>query len=427
MSRMSGGPAPGIRRTSDTGAGSRAVSGCGRPCGLGTAIALSVGETMTERATIALTTLLVLLGGGPLTACDGGEPEAEPEVATSPEQIEAAVRVHVEAAREMPLDGQLERMGRVEPRASVVIKAESAARVLAREVERGERVEADTLLYRLDGSRARIEYQRAKAQVAARERDQAQAERDRGRNEALRARDSIADATLDRSVHAHESSEAAADLARIGKRAAARSLRDSKIHAPFAGLVAEYHAEQGDYLAPGSPVVTLVDLTEVRLRVGLTAAELELVEPGQRLAVEFSELGGERLEAEVHSISPLVDPRTGTYAAELRLDNDDERLLEGMLGRVELPLAGAEPSTNAGVLTIPRGAVVRRQGRYAVWVLERASEGERPRVRARELTLGQAAGDRVIVRAGLEPGEEVVTTGIFALREGAAVEIEEAQ
>ena len=388
-------------------------------------IAPWTGETMIDRSTLALTTLLVLLGA-PLAACDGpAAPSEDKPPPASPERIEAALRVHVEPARETALAGDLERMGRVEPRASVVIKAESAARVLAREVERGQRVEADALLYRLDGSRARIEYQRAQAQVAARERDLAQAERERDRSETLRNRESIADATLERSVHAHEATEKATELARVGQRAAARSLRDSKIRAPFPGLVAEYHAELGDYLAPGSPVVTLVDLSQVRLRVGLTAAELELVEPGRRLSVEFSELGGERYEAEVHSISPLVDPRTGTYAAELWLDNEHGRLLEGMLGRVELPLTPESDAQQTGVLTIPRGAVLRRNGRYAVWIIDESAQ-DGTRVAARELTLGQAAGDRVVVRAGLEPGERVVTTGMFALREGAAVEIEAA-
>ena len=375
---------------------------------------------MTEHRALALA--LVLLAG-PLGACDSSDPvppspaELESE-AEAPARIEARVRVRVEAAREAALDGSFELTGMVEPQAQVVIKAETAGRVLTREIERGQRVEAGARLYTLDGSRARIELQRAKAQEHARETDLAQAERERARNTTLHAREGIADATLERSVHANESAAAASKLAQIGKQAAARGLRDAKLRAPFAGIVAEFHVELGDYLAPGSPVVTLVDLSRVRLRVGLTAAELELVEVGQELSVEFSELGGARFAGEVRSVSPLVDPRTGTYAAELWLDNPDERLRQGMLGRVELDTKGAASS-----LSIPRKAVIRRGGRYSVWVLDPAAQ-DPARVFARELSLGRAQGGRVAVLAGLAPGEQVITEGMFALREGAAVEVE---
>jgi RND family efflux transporter MFP subunit len=135
--------------------------------------------------------------------------------------------------------------------------------------------------------------------------------------------------------------------------------------------------------------------------------------------VSFSELGGLTLEAELRSVSPLVDPRTGTYAAELWLDNPDRQLRQGMLGRVELGRALANPNAQ---LTIPRAAVIRREGKFAVWVI--AEHGDPARVEARTLLLGRAAGERVIVREGLRAGEQVVVEGVFALREGAAVVIE---
>jgi multidrug efflux pump subunit AcrA (membrane-fusion protein) len=176
--------------------------------------------------------------------------------------------------------------------------------------------------------------------------------------------------------------------------------------------------------------------------VGLTADELELVEVGARVPVSFSDLGGRTLEAELRSVSPLVDSRTGTYAAELWLDNADGRLRQGMLGRVAFGRATqVEGSASvAPPLTIPRAAVLRRSppregagagraaddrdgGDYAVWVVD--SSGELPRVHARVVVLGRADQDRVAVLDGLAPAERVVIEGVFALREGAAVDVEE--
>jgi RND family efflux transporter MFP subunit len=358
---------------------------------------------------------------GLLLACDG-TPTVEAAAPTeAPEPIEARVRVRVEAARAEPLAELGELTGVVEPFASVVIKAETAARIEARHIERGAQVEPGALLYTLDGSRMRIEYQRAKASIGARHDDVEQAQRELDRAAQLLSREGISAAAHDRTQSAAKSAATAEQLAELSARAASRGLRDAKILAPFAGLVAEFHAELGDFVGPGSPVATLVDLSRVRLRVGLTASELELAQIGARVPVSFSELGGLTIEAELRSISPLVDPRTGTYAAELWLDNPEHELRQGMLGRVELGRAGGKPDAQ---LTIPRAAVIRRAGSFAVWVIAEHEHGAPARVEARTLVLGRAAGERVIVREGLRPGEQVVVEGVFALREGAAVVIE---
>jgi RND family efflux transporter MFP subunit len=354
-----------------------------------------------------------------LTACDA-TPTVEAAAPTEPpEPIEARVRVQVEAARVQPLADIGELTGVVEPFASVVVKAETAARIEARHIERGEQVEAGALLYTLDDSRARIEYRRAKASIDARHSDVEQAKRELDRAGQLLAREGISAAAHDRTQAAANSASAAEELASLSARAASRGLRDARIQAPFNALVAEFHADLGDFVGPGTPVATLVDLSRVRLRVGLTAGELELAQIGAIVPVSFSELGGHTIEAELRSISPLIDPRTGTYAAELWLDNPDRKLRQGMLGRVELSRAGLEADAQ---LTIPRAAVIRREGSFAVWVI--AEHGEPARVEARTLLLGRAAGERVIVREGLRAGEQVVVEGVFALREGAAVVIE---
>lgn len=354
------------------------------------------------------------------TGCDRSSPAATPEPASDrPAPIEAKIRVRVESASSLPLGDAGELSGIIEPHASVVVAAETAARVTARLIERGDQVKTDQLLFELDGSRAWIEYERAQASVGARQSDLAQAERERSRSATLHEREGISAAAHDRSIHASEAAASAEELARLSKRAAARGLRDAKIKAPFAGTIAELHVELGDFVRVGTPVATLVDLSRVRLRVGLTAAELGLVSVGDTLEVELADLGGLRVSAALHSISPLADPRTGTYAAELWLDNPEHKLRQGMIGRVELH---GDEAREGGRLTIPRAAVIRRESGYAVWVVEDV-DGQ-ARARARALTLGRSGAERVAVLDGLAPGDRVVTEGMFALREGAAVEIE---
>jgi RND family efflux transporter MFP subunit len=373
------------------------------------------GRASTPPFALALALLLI-------PACDREDPAIAASLeteASAPAPIEAKVRVRVEAVDATPLGDAGAITGVVEPWASVVVAAETSARVTARAIERGDQVEADALLFALDGSRAWIAFQQAEASVDARDKDLGQAERELGRTTTLHQREGISAAALDRSAHASEAAAAATELARLSKRAAARGLRDAKIRAPFAGEIAELHAEVGDFLGPGAPVATLVDRTRVRLRVGLSSAELDLVAVGDEFQVEFDDLGGRQLDAELRSVSPLADPRTGTYAAELWLDNPGLALRQGMIGRVEL---GQIPAAEA--LSIPRAAVVRRPSGYAVWVVRADPESTVARVQARAITLGRSGPDRVAVLDGLERGDQVVVDGMFALREGAAVVVE---
>ena len=368
-------------------------------------------------------TLLVLLSLTlALNACDSAEsakpiPSAEPDAAA----IEARVRVRAIEAERGRLDELGEATGVVEPFALARVAAETSGRVNVRRVDRGDAVEAGTLLVELDASRARIQVRQADATLSARQSDREQAELERKRSEQLRQRESVSIAAYDRTAHQASSAAAAEDLALLSKRAATDLLRDAKISAPFAGTIADFHVEIGEFVGPGSPVVTLVDLTRVRLHVGVTAAEASDLRVGDRLTVQFSELGGRTLSGELHSVSPLSDPRSGTYTAELWLDNPEGLLRQGMIGRVSLrPSDAVANASSFEPILIPRAAVLRREGEFAVWVV---IEGH---AQAREVALGRADDRRVEVLDGLAAGDWVVLEGGFALREGAPVDLEPA-
>lgn len=354
------------------------------------------------------------------TACDSAE-SAEPIPSTEPDAaaIEARVRVRAIEAERGQLDELGDATGIVEPFALARVAAETSGRVKLRNVDRGSAVEEGTLLVELDASRARIQVRQADATLSARQSDREQAERERLRSDQLRQRESLSAAAYDRTAHQATSAAAAEDIAVLGKRAAADLLRDAKITAPFAGTIADFHVELGEFVGPGTPVVTLVDLTRVRLQVGVTAAEATDLRVGDRLDIRFNELGGRTLSGELHSVSPLADPRSGTYTAELWLDNPEGLLRQGMIGRVGLRPTNARTDAPAfEPLLVPRAAVLRRQGEFNVWVV---AEGH---ARARKVALGRADDRRVEVLDGLEPGDWVVIDGGFALREGAAVDLE---
>jgi membrane fusion protein (multidrug efflux system) len=357
------------------------------------------------------------------TACDAAE-SAEPLPTTEPDvtAIQPRVRVRAVEAERGQLDDLGDATGIVEPFALARVAAETSGRVQARKVDRGSVVDEGTLLVELDASRARIQVRQADATLAARQSDREQAERERLRSDQLRQRESVSAAAYDRTAHQANSAAAAEDIALLGKRAASDALRDAKITAPFAGTIADFHVEIGEFVGPGTPVVTLVDLTRVRLHVGVTAAEAADLRVGDRLDVRFTELAGRTLDGEVHSVSPLADPRSGIYTAELWLDNPDGLLRQGMIGRVGLRPTNARTDAPAfEPLLVPRAAVLRREGEFSVWVVV---DGH---ARARKVALGRADDHEVEVLEGLAAGDWVVVDGGFALREGALVDVEPAK
>jgi RND family efflux transporter MFP subunit len=374
-----------------------------------------------------VTTLVFLSLTLTAAACDSAEsanpiPSAEPDAAA----IEPRVRVRAVEAERGRLDEVGDATGIVEPFALARVAAETSGRVKVRRVDRGSAVEEGTLMIELDASRAQIQVRQADATLSARQSDREQAERERLRSDQLRQRESVSAAAYDRSAHQATSAVAAESIAVLGKRAAADALRDAKITAPFAGTIADFHVELGEFVGPGTPVVTLVDLTRVRLNVGVTAAEATDLRVGDQLEVQFSELGGRTLSGELHSVSPLADPRSGTYTAELWLDNPEGLLRQGMIGRVGLRPTNAHADPLAfdtalfEPLLVPRAAVLRRAGEFNVWVVV---DGH---ARAREVALGRADDRRVEVLDGLADGDWVVIEGGFALRENAAVDLEAA-
>jgi multidrug efflux pump subunit AcrA (membrane-fusion protein) len=99
-----------------------------------------------------------------------------------------------------------------------------------------------------------------------------------------------------------------------------------------------------------------------------------------------------------------------------------------MVGRLSLAAASTEPSAeldvDGGIATVPREAVIRRDGAYAVWIVE--GDGAGATARLRPVVLGRADRAHVEIREGIALGERVVTGGQFALRDGVSVEIDSA-
>jgi len=294
------------------------------------------------------------------------------------------------------------------------VSAEVAARIVERHVEPGATVAAGAPLVTLDGTHLSIAVDEAQAMLQARKVDVAEARSELERGDELGRKGAISNGRLDDLRFAEKRANSARDLADAALRRAQRAHADAIVRAPFDGTVEQIDVQVGDYLAPGAPVATLADFSRVRIRAGVTAAEAARLEVGVRATVSLPALGGFEAETVIHSVGLMADPASGTYPVELWVDNPQQRLRGGMVAQVRLASQENEDRALA-----PRLAVLRRQGRLAVYVVEER-DGEL-RAFVREVRVGRQQGDSVELIEGPPAGARVVTEGLFALTDGAVV------
>jgi membrane fusion protein (multidrug efflux system) len=372
--------------------------------------------TLTHRSALRLALAAALLLLWP-TGCgdpsDARMPSGSEEDAPT---FETRLRVRTEPVRLGKLDAAGRVTGTVRAFHRATVTAETQGRVVARGVEPGAQIEADALLVELEASRFELELRRSEASLRAARTVFAHAKRELERGEKLVAQSAISTQRIDDLRHAVDRARDELSLAKVNLDTAKRNLTDTRIRAPFTGSVDSFEVNVGDFVAPGTPVATVVDLSRVRIFAGVTAGEAARLEPGSVAEVRFADLGGERFEATLKSVGRVADRADGTYEIELWLEQADARMRDGLVGEIQLPDANQEQR----LLTL-RSALLRRDGQPEVYVVGR--EGDRDVARSRVVRTGRSHGDWIEVLDGLAEGDLVVYDGQFALTDGSIVSV----
>ncbi len=317
-----------------------------------------------------------------------------------------------------PLRRRARLAGVLEARRDVELFAETRGRVLAIGAEKLDRVEAGQVLVRVDPTLARVALERAEAGVARSESQLELAELNLARRRSLVERQVSSEADLDAAENAERIAAAALREARATRDEARDQLTKKRIAAPFEGVLRAFPVEVGEYVREGQQLGELLDLSTVRMTVGVSDRQIVSIRVGAQVQAEVEALPGERFEGTVLRAGSATDPDTRKFPVEIEMGNSDGRLLPGMVARVTLDLGDELP-----VLLVPRDATVDEFGLSFVYVLEHNGSGmvaRRRRVEVRDVAFEPGV---VQVDAGLEPGETIATTGMRQLSDGAPVEV----
>ena len=277
----------------------------------------------------------------------------------------------------------------VEAVRQATIAAQMQGRVIEARFDAGSRVRAGEVLMRLDEREAAQGQAGAQAQLA-----NARAAFERTKN--LLAQKFISQAAFDKAEADYRAAAASA-----GQAGAVTSF--ATINAPFAGVVAQRHAELGEMAGPGRALISIFDPKSLRVVASIPQHKLAEVRQALRARVEFPETG-KWIDASRVEVLPTADTQTHVVRARVYLPENLEGILPGMYVRAHFVTGKAKK------LLVPAGAVLRRGELTGVCVMD-----DKAVPHLRQVRLGEAiAGSDIEVLAGLAAGEKVAIDPVKA-------------
>lgn len=308
-------------------------------------------------------------------------------------------------AREEVWQGIIGGIGTVAAVNGVLISADLPGIVQSVAFQSGQGVEAGDLLVQLDTRQEQAQLAAAEARL---ELARLNLERSRG----LRQQGISAQADYDK---AEAEQKQAAGL--VGEIRA--SIERKTVRAPFSGVLGIRQANLGQYLKSGDPVVPLQSLNPIYVNFSVPQQELGRLRVGGEVSVAADGIPGDGFPGRITAIDTIVDESTRNVQVQATLANPKGRLRPGMFVTVRALLDARER-----VLVLPASAINYAPYGDSVFIVEdmKGPDGGTFRgVRQQVVKLGSARGDQIGIMSGVTAGAEVVTSGVFKLRNGAAV------
>lgn len=343
-----------------------------------------------------------------------GAEEARPVAPARPEGAQARagpvdparpVTVEVAQVELASLSDDAQSVGSLRSRQGVMIRPEISGRITQLNFRDGQRVKRGQLLVQFDDQLPQAQVKQSEAELSI-------ARANHQRNQELLAQNFISQRTLDESAANLQVAQAKLALAQA-------SLARLRILAPFDGIVGIRSVNVGDYLKDGADIVNLEDIDTVFVDYRLPERFQNKVRPGQIAQLELDALPGQKFEARVQAVDPLIDANGRSVGVRASINNRQLQLRPGMFARVTTVFGVRERAK-----VIPEEAIVPQGGRQFVVKLMPGAEKDSFVSQRVEVKLGIRRPGGVEILEGLKAGDTVVTAGHQRLaRDGSPVKV----
>jgi membrane fusion protein (multidrug efflux system) len=226
--------------------------------------------------------------------------------------------------------------------------------------------------------------------------------------------DAVSRAEFDSAAASHKQAEA-------GIREIRATIERKTIRAPFTGVLGIRQVNLGQYLAGGDPIVPLQSLNPIYVNFGVPQQDAAQMRTGRHVRITVGDLGDAAFAGRISALDAVVDPTTRNVQVQATLANPGGKLRPGMFVQALVDLGAGAP-----IIAVPASAINYAPYGDSVFIVTdlKTPDGQSYRgVRQQVVKLGGARGDQIAVLSGIDPGEEIVTSGVFKLRNGAAVQV----
>ena len=227
-----------------------------------------------------------------------------------------------------------------------------------------------------------------------------------------------ADAGIAQAQGQLRAARAQTSAANAGVQSAQTQLANTRVVAPFSGVVEQRLQEPGELASPGQPVVRLVGAGNVKVTAGVPERYAGEIEQGTQVRVTPNAYAAEARGGRVTFVGAAIDTQSRTFPVEVAVENADRSLKPSMVVRLDVTRDVLE-----NVIVVPTEAVVRDERGTSVFVVARDSAGSVASRRVVEL--GPNAGETVVLRSGVEAGDQIIVSGAGDIAEGERVRVTE--
>ena len=310
---------------------------------------------------------------------------------------EFPVQAVVALVEPRPMEETVRLVGSLRADQEIDVVSELSGTITGIHFAQGQAVEQGAELVSIRDDRIRARLQEAEARY-----DLASANLARGRD--LLEAETISQSDFDR-LHAEYK------IAIAAKTSANVDLADTKISAPFAGVIAARRVNQGAFVQAGQVITSLVQLDPLDAIFNLPERYLRQVAEGQTVRLRAAAYPDETFKGEVYYIDPRVDERNRTVEIKARVENMDGHLNPGMFISLDLVLEVAPEA-----LVIPEAAVQYFRDQARVYVMDEDDRAER-----RDVSIGRRLAGELQITSGLEAGDRVVVEGFQKMGPGSQI------
>ncbi|MDP2647455.1 MAG: efflux RND transporter periplasmic adaptor subunit [Desulfobacterales bacterium] len=360
---------------------------------------------MTKRVILTIIGLILLIGVlGGIKIMQIRRMEAHGDQFVPPPEPVNTARVNPQSWEKL-----LHVVGSLDAVQGVTVTAELAGKVVRIHFEPGTKARAGDLLLQQDTSSEEAQLRAAEAALSLTKLTLERADKLREKKITSQSEYDAADAQF-------KQAQAQADNIRT-------MIRKKTIRAPFSGGLGIRLVNLGQIIKEGDPIVSLQSIDPIFVNFSLPQQQLADIRPGFVVRVMTDAFPGTVVAGKVTAINPQVDAATRSVKVQATVANPKERLRPGMFVKVAVVMPERE-----NVLVVPSTAVLYAPYSDSVFVLEEQSIENKSKpvkvVRQQFVKLGEKHGDFVIVVSGLRPNETVVSTGVFKLRNGQTVTVD---